>query len=325
MREVLTTGAPLLIYACVLSALLTGIIIEPLRRLRFRQTVREDGPESHLTKTGTPSMGGIAILGALVIVVLSAYPLLSARAAYVLAFVLAMALLGFLDDYQKVRRGGAYGFGARVRIVVEIALALVLAWLLSAHPAGHDAVGLRLGFIPAAGALWLACAAFVLVGTANAVNLTDGLDGLAAGLVALCALALAVGCALTRQTDLAALSLALAGVSTGFLWFNAGPARVFMGDVGSLGLGAALAGIAMAARVELLLLVAGLIFVAETLSVIGQVTSFKTTGRRILKMAPLHHHFELCGWAEQTVVIRFWVIGACLAVAACAMAVWGAG
>ncbi len=313
-----------LVVGGLLSAVLTGLIIGPLYALKIRQTVREDGPETHLKKTGTPSMGGIAFLAALVIVFASTVSiagLSSSRVFYVLGFVLAMALVGFLDDYQKIRRGGAYGFGARSRIVVEIVFALVLAWLLATDGAASLASGLTLGFIPAAGWLWLTFAAFVAVGTANAVNLTDGLDGLAAGLVAVCAVALGVACVLTDQPDLALLSFAVAGVSLGFLWFNANPARIFMGDVGSLGLGAALGGIAIAARIEIVLLIAGFIFVAETLSVIGQVVSFKATGRRIFKMAPLHHHFELCGWSERTVVSRFWVVGACLAILGVAFAV----
>ncbi len=316
-----------LVIGGLLSAALTGLIINPLRALNIRQTVREDGPQTHLKKTGTPSMGGIAFLVALVVVfapTAGIAGLSSSRAFYVVGFVLAMALVGFLDDYQKIRRGGAYGFGARVRIIVEIALAVGLAWLLTADGALPDEAPMGLSFIPGVGWLWLTFAAFVLVGTANAVNLTDGLDGLAAGLTAVCAVALGVACMVTDQLDLALLSFAVAGVSLGFLWFNANPARIFMGDVGSLGLGAALGGIAIAARIEIVLLIAGFIFVAETLSVIGQVVSFKATGRRIFKMAPLHHHFELCGWSERTVVSRFWIVGACLAVLGVAFAVAGA-
>lgn len=325
MHDLLLMGV--IVIGCLLSAALTGLIINPLRDLNIRQTVREDGPETHLKKTGTPSMGGIAILAALVIM-FALTPdfagVLSNRAFYILGFVLAMALVGFLDDYQKIRRGGAYGFGARLRIVVEIVLAFVLAWALSTDGVVPVEPGLGFSFIPAAGWLWLAFAAFVLVGTANAVNLTDGLDGLAAGLTSLCALALGIACIVTDQLDLALLAFAVAGVSLGFLWYNAHPARIFMGDVGSLGLGAALGGIAIAARIEVVLLIAGFIFVAETLSVIGQVISFKATGRRIFKMAPLHHHFELSGWTEQTVVSRFWIVGACLAVVGVLIAVAGA-
>lgn len=316
-----------LVIGGLLSAVLTGLIINPLRRLNIRQVVRDDGPETHRKKTGTPSMGGIAFLAALVIVftpTVGVAGLASNRAFYIVGFILAMALVGFLDDHQKIRRGGAYGFGARLRIIVEIVLALALAWALSTDGISPVDTPLGFSFIPSAGWLWLAFATFVLVGTANAVNLTDGLDGLAAGLVAVCAVALGVACMITDQLDLALLAFAVAGVSLGFLWFNAHPARVFMGDVGSLGLGAALGGIAIAARIEIALLIAGFIFVAETLSVIGQVISFKATGRRIFKMAPLHHHFELSGWSERTVVSRFWIVGACLAVLGVAFAVAGA-
>ena len=325
----MTADMPAMVLAllggCLLSAVFTGLLIEPLARLKIRQTVREDGPQSHLAKTGTPSMGGVAFLAALLGIMLAVAGFrggLGGRALAVLAFTFAMALVGLADDYQKIRRGGAYGFGARLRIVVEVVLALLLGAVLSGAGEGRTVPGLALGFIPGAGPLWLLLAALVLVGASNAVNLTDGLDGLAAGLTALCAATLALGCWLVGQHDLALLALAVAGVSLGFLWFNANPARVFMGDVGSMGLGAALGGIALAARLEMLLVLVGLIFVAETLSVIGQVVSFKTTGRRIFRMAPLHHHFELGGWPEQTVVIRFWIIGACVALAGCLFAVY---
>ncbi|MGC9319810.1 MAG: phospho-N-acetylmuramoyl-pentapeptide-transferase, partial [Armatimonadota bacterium] len=156
---------------------------------------------------------------------------------------------------------------------------------------------------------WWVFAAIVLLGSANAVNLTDGLDGLAGGLTALCGIGLAGGCWMLGHIDLALMALAVSGAAAGFLWLNAAPAKVFMGDVGSTGLGAALGGIAVAARVELLLALVGLVFVIETLSVIAQVVSFRLTGRRVLRMAPLHHHLELSGWEETTIVVRLWIIG----------------
>jgi len=183
------------------------------------------------------------------------------------------------------------------------------------HPTKLIVPGLTLAFPTTWVWAWPLFAVFVLVGSTNAVNLTDGLDGLAAGLVAICGSILALACQRVGEPRLALLAFAVAGASAGFLWFNANPAQVFMGDVGSMALGALLGGIAVAARLEIFLALVGLIFVVEALSVIGQVVSFRTTGKRVLKMAPLHHHLELSGWAEQTIVVRFWVIGVCLACA----------
>lgn len=302
--------------ACVLSAVLTGAILGPLKRANVRQTVREDGPESHLAKTGTPSMGGIAILTAIILVaviVLLTLGEFNGRVAAILVFGAAMALVGFSDDYAKLVKRGPYGFKARYRIIVEVLLAVALVWYLSLQPAGRVVPGLTLAFPAAWAWAWALFGVFVLVGSANAVNLTDGLDGLAAGLVAICGSTLAVACHRVGEPQLALLAATVAGASAGFLWFNANPARIFMGDVGSMALGALLGGIAVAARLEIFLALVGLIFVVEVLSVIGQVVSFRATGQRILKMAPFHHHLELSGLAEQTIVVRFWVIGVCLA------------
>ena len=300
----------------VLCAALTGALLPRLRRANVRQHVRDDGPESHLAKAGTPSMGGIAIHASFIILVgLIAAGLagLSGKAIAVLLFIVAMALVGFFDDYKKLRRQAAYGFGARVRLVLEFGFAALLIWYLSGHQPDRLVWGLTFTWMEAAGWAWMIFAAIVLVGSANAVNLTDGLDGLAGGLTALCGIALAAACWMLGEMELALMALAVAGVSAGFLWHNAAPAEVFMGDVGSIGLGAALGAIAVAARIELLLLLVGLVFVLETLSVVAQVVSYQTTGRRVLRMAPLHHHFELCGWRETTIVVRFWLVGACLA------------
>lgn len=301
---------------CVLSVVLTGAILPALRRAAVHQRVRDDGPPTHLAKTGTPSMGGIAILVAVVLVALVALSVLgklNGRIAAILAFAAAMALVGFGDDYAKLVKRGPYGFKARYRIIVEILLAAGLVWYLGSSPPDAVVAGLTIKFPTAWAWLWPIFAVFVLVGSANAVNLTDGLDGLAAGLVAICGVPLALACFGMGHEELALLALVVSGASAGFLWFNANPAKVFMGDVGSMGLGALLGAIAVAARVEMLFALIGLIFVVEVLSVIGQVISFRTTGKRILKMAPLHHHLELSGWAEPTIVVRFWVIGVCLA------------
>ena len=301
---------------CALSIVLTGAILPVLRRVAVHQRVRDDGPPTHLAKSGTPSMGGIAILVAVVLVALVALSVLgklNGRIAAILAFAAAMALVGFADDYAKLVKRGPYGFKARYRIIVEVLLAAGLVWYLGSSPADALVPGLTIEFPTAWAWLWPVFAVFVLVGSANAVNITDGLDGLAGGLVAICGVPLALACLGMGHGELGLLALVVSGASAGFLWSNANPAKVFMGDVGSMGLGALLGAIAVAARVEMLFALIGLIFVVEVLSVIGQVISFRTTGKRILKMAPLHHHLELSGWAEPTIVVRFWVIGGCLA------------
>ncbi|MFO8079085.1 MAG: phospho-N-acetylmuramoyl-pentapeptide-transferase [Armatimonadota bacterium] len=306
-----------LVGGCALSGALTGALLPKLRRANVRQHVRDDGPESHLAKAGTPSMGGLAIhVSVLILAGLIAVGMggLSGKTLAVVAFIVGMAAVGFFDDYEKLRRKTHYGFGARIRLVLEFGFALLLVWYLGGHQPDELVSGLTVASLANAGWLWKVFAAVVVVGAANAVNLTDGLDGLSSGLTALCGVALAFGCWVVGEIELALLALAVAGAAAGFLWYNAPPAKVFMGDVGSIGLGAALGGIAIAARIELLLLLAGLVFVIETLSVIVQVVSYQTTGRRVLRMSPLHHHFELVGWEETAIVVRAWVIGACLAV-----------
>jgi len=313
-----------LVGGCALSAGLTGALLPRLRRANIRQHVRDDGPESHLTKAGTPSMGGLAIHASLLILVLVlavGMGGLSGKTWAVVAFIAGMALVGFVDDYEKLRRTTHYGLGARIRLALEFAFAGLLVWYLSAQQPGQLVSGLTIASLPSAGWLWAILAAVIAVGSANAVNLTDGLDGLAGGLTAICGVGLAFGCWAVGEVELALLALAVAGASAGFLWHNAAPAKVFMGDVGSIGLGAALGAIAIAARVELLFALVALVFVVETLSVIAQVVSYQTTGRRVLRMAPLHHHFELCGWAETAIVVRAWVIGACLALTGVLIAV----
>ena len=313
-----------LVGGCALSAGLTGALLPALKRANVRQHIRSDGPESHLAKAGTPSMGGLAIHASMLILVLVlAVGLggLSGKTWAVIGFTVGMALVGLGDDYEKLRRNAAYGFGARFRLLMEFAFAGLLVWYLAGQEPERLASGLTLASVASSSWLWIIGAAVVAVGSANAVNLTDGLDGLAGGLTAFCAIGLAVGCWVVGEHELALLSLAVAGASAGFLWHNAAPAKVFMGDVGSIGLGAVLGAIAIAARVELLLALAGMVFVIETLSVIAQVVSYRTTGRRVLRMAPLHHHFELSGWEETAIVVRAWVVGACLAATAVLSAV----
>ncbi len=313
-----------LVGGCALSAALTAALLPHLRRANVRQQVRDDGPESHLAKAGTPSMGGLAIHTALLLMVLligAARGGISGPAVAVVMVVLAMALVGFIDDFEKLRRSSHYGFGARLRLPIEFAFAGLMAWYLSRAGGAEPVAGLSFASLPTGSVGWIVFAAIVVVGAANAVNLTDGLDGLAGGTTALCGIALGGACWLLGERELALLALALSGAAAGFLWLNAAPAKVFMGDVGSLGLGAGLGAIAVAARIELLLALAGLVFVAEALSVIAQVVGYQTTGRRVLRMAPLHHHFELCGWEETTIVTRLWLIGAALGATAVVYAV----
>ncbi|MGI5817501.1 MAG: phospho-N-acetylmuramoyl-pentapeptide-transferase [Armatimonadota bacterium] len=305
-----------LVGGCALSAALTGALLPSLRRANVRQHVRDDGPESHLAKAGTPSMGGLAIHATLLIfagIIAVGMGGLSGKTWAVLAFIVGMALVGFGDDFEKLRRKTHYGVGARFRLLLEFLFAGLLVWYLGGHEPEGLVSGLTVASLASASWLWKVAAAVVVVGAANAVNLTDGLDGLSGGLTALCGVGLAFGCWVTGEMELALLALAVSGASAGFLWQNAPPAKVFMGDVGSIGLGAALGAIAIAARIELLLALVGLVFVVETLSVIVQVVSYQTTGKRVLRMSPLHHHFELVGWEETTIVVRAWLIGAGLA------------
>jgi len=298
--------------------LLVGVIFTDIvRRIIARGNrwpqVREDTPDSHQHKRGTPSMGGIGIvvailLGAVVVGMLAGSS--AGRLVPLLGLMVVFAGLGLADDYRKLVHQTSTGLKARYRISIEFVVAAAFTWVIvAAWPSTTNDVAV-LGFsgLPAIARIILG--ALVVVGSANAVNLTDGLDGLAAGLVALCAGSLAVICWVVGRPELALLSALVAGVSAGFLWFNAHPARIFMGDVGSLALGVVLGGIAVAAGVELLFALLAAVFVLETLSVIIQVVWFQTTGQRVFLMTPFHHGLELRGWAEPQIVTRLWLIGA---------------
>jgi phospho-N-acetylmuramoyl-pentapeptide-transferase len=308
-----------LLAAMLLSAFLTWLVRLWVVAANMRQTVRDDGPQSHLKKTGTPTLGGLGMLGALAVVVailrLTHRVPLTPAVWLILGLALAYGAIGFADDFSKLRFKRPLGLKARERVPLECLLALLFAWGLNHFVVGTDPAAAAAQLLPwGHGLLWFIVVMFVAVGGSNAVNLTDGLDGLAAGVTCFCALGLAGACWLLGRPDLALLSMALAGVCAGFLWHNAHPATIFMGDVGSLGLGAALAGIAVAAKLELLLGLFGLIFVLEALSVIIQVLYFKFSGgRRVFRMAPFHHHLELCGWAETKIVTRFWLTTLALA------------
>jgi phospho-N-acetylmuramoyl-pentapeptide-transferase len=323
--------------AATLTALFIAFLVGPplirtLGRLRVGQPIREIGPD-HADKAGTPTMGGLLILLSLVISVLLWSNLDSRFVWTVLGVTVGYGLLGFIDDYLKVTRGHSAGISARVKLAWQTVLALAVAVAIYDDP-GFDAqlaVPFFKNFTPHLGWLYIPVATFIIVGTSNAVNLTDGLDGLAIGPVMVSAgtfliLAYAAGHAgiadylaikyVAGSGTLAIFCGALIGGGMGFLWFNASPAQLFMGDVGSLALGGALGTIAVLIRQEILLAVVGGIFVAEALSVMIQVASFKLTGKRVFLMAPIHHHFEKLGWPEQKIVIRFWIVSAILGLVA---------
>ncbi|MDA8345975.1 MAG: phospho-N-acetylmuramoyl-pentapeptide-transferase [Thermaerobacter sp.] len=301
----------------VISLGLGPLLLPVLRRLRLGQTVRDVGPQSHLQKTGTPTMGGLLFMVAATVATVVFAPR-DDLAWTAIGFMWANGLIGFADDFIKVRMHRPLGVRARTKLGLGIVTGLALAWLaLGPLNVGSS---VRIPFSPL---LWhLSSSAFVVlvvlvaVATTNAVNLTDGLDGLAGGLGMIAAGLFALLAIGQGTFGIAIFCLALAGAVGGFLYFNLHPARVFMGDVGSFGLGAALAAVAVLLRQELLLPIVGLVFVLEALSVAVQVLFFRRTKRRLLRMAPLHHHFELAGLRETQVVHRFWLLGIASAVLA---------
>ena len=334
MKEILIAGG----LALFLSLFGTPILIKALVRKGFGQFIRDDGPSSHHTKRGTPTMGGLIIIFS----VITAYAIahlvsgndMSISALLVLGLVVVIGFVGFLDDYMKISRQNSGGISGKQKILGQVIAASAFGYLglqfadkdgltpLSLHLSTVRDTSITLGAV--AVVIWIA---FMVTATSNGVNLTDGLDGLATGASVMTFIAFVLigvwefgqSCAVTAATancyevrdplDLAVLAAAFAGSCTGFLWWNASPAKIFMGDTGSLALGAALAGIAASLRIQLLLIPLGGLFVIITLSVALQVVYFKITGgKRLFKMAPLHHHFELMGWGQVTVVLRFWII-----------------
>lgn len=322
--------------ALVLSFLIGGGLIRWLRSKQAQgQPIRDDGPATHLTKKGTPTMGGLLILITLTVATLLWADLTNRYVWIVLAITLAFGAVGFWDDFLKVTKKNPKGVPGKIKLLISVMVAAIAAYLIAqASPAAlrytmalpfFKDVLLPLGLIG-----FLAFGTLVMVGASNAVNLTDGLDGLAIGPVIMASavfglIAYVVGnTVLTnylylhhvpRSGELAVLLAALIGAGLGFLWFNAPPAMVFMGDTGSLAIGGALGAVAVVTKHEIVLAIVGGLFVLETVSVIVQVLSYKWTGRRVFRMAPLHHHFEQKGWAEPTIVFRFWIIAAILAMA----------
>ena len=293
--------------------------IEFLRNKKFGQFVREEGPQTHLIKQGTPTMGGVVMLlglaSALVVVARPNFATLT-----VLLLVSAVAAIGLYDDWQKISNRRNEGLSARYKALL-LALAVVVADIMALRYVGvtQNVIlpGLDRNLVLGPGVIGVAVFSLlvllVIVGATNAVNLTDGLDGLAAGAGAIALLAYTAIAFLERQYDLAVVCGGMVGAIIGFLWFNSHPAEVFMGDTGSLAIGGVLAVAAVLTKTEMLLPVIGGIFVVETLSVIIQVVFFKLTGKRVFKMAPIHHHFEFLGWEENKVVVRFWIIQAVFA------------
>jgi phospho-N-acetylmuramoyl-pentapeptide-transferase len=321
--------------ATLLTALAIGLLIGPkfINMLRVRQgkgqPIRADGPQTHLVKVGTPTMGGLMILTSLVVSMLLWMDPGSPFVWACLAVTAGFGIIGFLDDYDKVAKRSHKGLSGKVRLLLEFAVAGIAAWIIVGQISTNLYIPFLTGRSIPLGPIYYLFAATFIVGFGNAVNLTDGLDGLATMPVVIAAGAFLVICYLVGRVDyseylgiphvagageLAIMCAGIMGAGLAFLWFNAPPAAVFMGDTGSLALGGALGAIAVAAHHEIVLLIVGGLFVLETASVIIQVFWFKRTGRRIFRMAPIHHHFEQLGWKESTVVIRFWIIAIVLAV-----------
>ena len=336
-----------------ITAFLILLVLGPwfiarMRQFQIGQNIREDGPKSHLKKAGTPTMGGL-LIGAAILVSTLLWANLSVPAVWVaLAGVVVFGWIGFWDDYTKVKRNRSLGLTARQKLLCEILAAMLIGiLLLGMNARGTYSTEMNVPFFknlrpdllihaglhnpwtyPLAFSFFFLFVALVLVGTSNAVNLTDGLDGLAIGLMVVAAGAMTALSFLSGNADLAKyLDLsrtpsaseltifcgAMTGASLGFLWYNAHPAEIFMGDVGSLALGGGLGTVAVLLKQELLLVFIGGVYVVEAVSVMIQVISFKTRGKRVFKMAPLHHHFEQLGWAESKVIARFWIAGLVMA------------
>ncbi|APT90960.1 phospho-N-acetylmuramoyl-pentapeptide-transferase [Corynebacterium sphenisci DSM 44792] len=346
MTQLMLSGA----VAFIVTVLLTPVLIRRFTADGIGQEIREEGPASHQRKRGTPTMGGIAIIAGLVAGYVAAHVLgaftvgggPTASGLLVLFLALSMGALGFADDFIKIYKGRNLGLNKKAKLIGQLAAALIFGVLLLRFPGGDDLTpgSTSLSFIRdistwnlAPGPAWLGMVVFlvfvfiVIGGWTNAVNLTDGLDGLAAGAMALllitysaitfwqfrysCGESAVPGCYTVRDPlDVSFLAAAGLGACLGFLWWNAAPAQIFMGDTGSLALGGLVAGLGFVTRTELLMAIIGFLFVMEVVSVIIQVAVFQTVGKRPFRMAPLHHHFENGGWAETTVVIRFWLLAA---------------
>jgi phospho-N-acetylmuramoyl-pentapeptide-transferase len=319
--------------ALVISFFLGPWVIRKLKELQVKQYIREDGPKNHREKEGTPTMGGALILFSIGVAVLLWADLTNFFIWVALLVLVGFGAIGFIDDYLKLTRRNSKGLSMKQKLLLQVLVALGASLLLYIHPTFRSTLAFPFikGLMPDLGALYIILVIFVIVGTSNAVNLTDGLDGLATGPVLISAGTFMVLAYLAGNVKIASylqipyvsgsgeLTIfcgALVGAAMGFLWYNTYPAQVFMGDTGSVSLGAALGVVAVMTKQEFLLAIVGGLFVVETLSVIFQVASYKLRKKRIFRMAPIHHHFELLGWAEPKVIVRFWIITICLALLA---------
>lgn len=309
----------------LITVLLSPIFIPFLRRLKFGQSIREEGPQSHLKKTGTPTMGGLMIVFSVIVtslVMTGKFSEPTVKTYLLLLVTIGFGLLGFLDDFIKVVMKRNLGLTSKQKLLGQIIISVIFYFVYK-HNEFPTEVSIPLtDFSIDLGWTYVFFIIFWLVGFSNAVNLTDGLDGLLSGTAAIAFGAFAVLAWSLSQFEVAIFSVAVVGAVLGFLVFNAHPAKVFMGDTGSLALGGAIATIAILTKLEILLIIIGGVFVIETLSVILQVASFKTTGRRIFRMSPLHHHYELVGWSEWRVVVTFWSVGLLFAVLGIYIEVW---
>ena len=314
------------VMAVVLALMLGPWFIRVLRRLSVGQNIRDVAPESHQAKAGTPTMGGVLILAALLVPTLLLADLSNRYVWLAVAVTLAYGAIGFLDDLLKVRRSHNRGLSARGKFALQLGAGALAGWAVISMPGEHSST-LAFPFFKHAvfdiGLLYIPFAALLLTATSNAVNMTDGLDGLAIGATLIAAATYAIFSYVAGNSvvadylqvpyvpgvgEVTVFCAALVGASLGFLWFNCHPAEVIMGDVGSLALGGAIGIVAILAKQEMVLILVGGLFVMEAASVIIQVASFKTTGRRVFRMAPIHHHFELSGWSEPKVIVRFWIL-----------------
>jgi phospho-N-acetylmuramoyl-pentapeptide-transferase len=309
----------------LITVLLSPIFIPFLRRLKFGQSIRDEGPKSHQKKTGTPTMGGVMILFSIIVTTLVMTEKFSDPTikTYLLLFVtVGFGILGFLDDFIKVVMKRNLGLTSLQKLIGQILISIVFFIFLKQLDFSTAIEIPILNYSFDLGYFYALFIIFWLVGFSNAVNLTDGLDGLVSGTSAIAFGAFAVLAWSQSQFEVAIFSVAIVGAVLGFLVFNAHPAKVFMGDTGSLALGGAIAAISILTKTEIILLVIGGVFVIETLSVILQVASFKTTGKRIFRMSPLHHHYELLGWSEWKVVVTFWTVGLLCSIIGIYIEVW---
>lgn len=319
----------------MLTALLIALILGPaliraLKRFNIGQSIRDDGPQSHLVKEGTPTMGGLLILVSLVASTIIWADSSSLSVWIILLVTMAFGIIGFIDDYLKIKHRNSKGLSAKFKFFCLVGSAFIGCFILWARPEfdAHLSVPFFKELKPDLGWFYLPFAVFVVVGSANAVNLTDGLDGLAVGPIITASLTYIIftyasGHAriaeylqipfISGSGELSVFCAAMAGSALGFLWYNSYPAQVFMGDVGSLALGGALGMVAVVSKFEIVLAIVGGVFVVETLSVVIQVASYKTRGKRVFRMAPIHHHYELKGWAEPKIIVRFWIVSIMLA------------